>query len=251
VRAINVVGDTWNYADPNLNEIVSGGFPTVTTYSGFSTPATVAITPDAPTGLTPTFQPATNGTTWLPPRVALSWTDNANNEDGFVVERCTGAACTNFAQIAPPPTLGQNTVTFTDSSPLAGNTTYRYQVAATNVNGLSGYSNIVDVTTPDYPAAPSPVNATIAPQGANFARVTLTWTDVANNTRYTVQWATNDTFTSGLVTPNAGQQPGANVSSYTTPNIARNTDFWFRIRATNANGSSAWTVATPSPIRYP
>ena len=33
VRAINVVGDTWNYADPGINQIVSGGFPTVTTAS--------------------------------------------------------------------------------------------------------------------------------------------------------------------------------------------------------------------------
>ena len=31
--AENTVGDTWNYADPNLNEIVSGGFPTVTARS--------------------------------------------------------------------------------------------------------------------------------------------------------------------------------------------------------------------------
>jgi FtsP/CotA-like multicopper oxidase with cupredoxin domain len=30
VSALNVVGDAWNYADPAINEIVSGGFPTVT-----------------------------------------------------------------------------------------------------------------------------------------------------------------------------------------------------------------------------
>lgn len=28
VVAQNIVGDTWNYADANLNEILSGGFPT-------------------------------------------------------------------------------------------------------------------------------------------------------------------------------------------------------------------------------
>ncbi|MGC3998336.1 MAG: multicopper oxidase domain-containing protein [Anaeromyxobacter sp.] len=33
VVAENTVGDTWNYADPGLNEIVSGGFPTVTARS--------------------------------------------------------------------------------------------------------------------------------------------------------------------------------------------------------------------------
>lgn len=33
VVAENKVGDAWNYADPGLNEIVSGGFPTVTAKS--------------------------------------------------------------------------------------------------------------------------------------------------------------------------------------------------------------------------
>lgn len=37
VVAQNTVGDTWDYADPNVNEIVSGGFPTVTA-TGTSTP---------------------------------------------------------------------------------------------------------------------------------------------------------------------------------------------------------------------
>ena len=33
VIAENTVGDSWDYADPNMNEIVSGGFPTVTARS--------------------------------------------------------------------------------------------------------------------------------------------------------------------------------------------------------------------------
>src|SRR5512146_384495 len=36
VFAQNTVGDTWNYADPNLNEIVNGGFPTITTKSAYA-----------------------------------------------------------------------------------------------------------------------------------------------------------------------------------------------------------------------
>ena len=41
---------------------------------------------------------------WSQPGLAdpdhLSWTDNAENEAGFRVERCTGAGCANFTQIA-------------------------------------------------------------------------------------------------------------------------------------------------------
>ncbi len=33
VVAEDTIGDGWNYADPNLNQIVSGGFPTVTARS--------------------------------------------------------------------------------------------------------------------------------------------------------------------------------------------------------------------------
>jgi hypothetical protein len=42
VLALNTVGDTWDYADPNLNEIVSGGFETITTRS---TPSNTATPP--------------------------------------------------------------------------------------------------------------------------------------------------------------------------------------------------------------
>src|SRR4051812_26620636 len=45
----------------------------------------------APSGLSAT---AASGT-----RIDLAWTDNSTNETGFRVERCSGAACTNFAQI--------------------------------------------------------------------------------------------------------------------------------------------------------
>jgi FtsP/CotA-like multicopper oxidase with cupredoxin domain len=43
VFAFNTVGDTWDYSDPNLNELVPGvpAFPTMTVYSGFSNTVTV------------------------------------------------------------------------------------------------------------------------------------------------------------------------------------------------------------------
>ena len=41
VVAQNTVGDTWDYADPNVNGIVSGGFPTVTA----TATSTVVIVP--------------------------------------------------------------------------------------------------------------------------------------------------------------------------------------------------------------
>src|SRR3989449_8489024 len=91
--------------------------------SGYSNTATATppTVPASPTGLTAT---AVSGT-----QNELAWTDNATNEDGYRIERCAGAGCTTFAQIA---TVGANVVTYRDAG-LTGGTSYSYQVRAYNV----------------------------------------------------------------------------------------------------------------------
>jgi hypothetical protein len=76
-------------------------------------------------------------------QINLSWTDNATNEDGFLIERCTGAGCTNFAQIA---TVAVNITSYSNTG-LTANTTYRYRVRAYNASGTSDYSNIATAKT--------------------------------------------------------------------------------------------------------
>jgi hypothetical protein len=75
--------------------------------------------------------------------IDLAWNDNSTNESEFQLERCTGATCTNFAQIAQP---AANATTF-DNTGLVRKTTYRYRVRAFNASGSSAYSNIVNGTT--------------------------------------------------------------------------------------------------------
>ena len=77
-------------------------------------------------------------------QINLSWTDNADNETGFRIERCKGSTCTNFALIA---TVGANVTTYANTK-LTASTTYRYRVYAYNASGNSGYSNIATATTP-------------------------------------------------------------------------------------------------------
>jgi hypothetical protein len=79
-------------------------------------------------------------------QASLSWTDNASNEDGFKVERCMGASCTNFTQIAQG---GPNVKTYSNSGLSAG-TAYVYRVRAFNNNGDSAYSNMAGVKTPVF-----------------------------------------------------------------------------------------------------
>lgn len=76
-------------------------------------------------------------------RIALRWRDNSGNENGFRIERCQGAGCTNFATIGQ---VGVNVTSFTDSG-LARNTTYSYRVRAFNSVGDSAPSNTASART--------------------------------------------------------------------------------------------------------
>ena len=114
-----------------------GGNPTPTPTPAPTPTPTPAPAPNAPTNLV--------GTAVSTNQINLSWTDNSSNEDGFLIERCTGNSCTNFAQIAQ---VGLNVTTFPNTG-LSKNTWYRYRVRAFNVAGNSAYTNIVTVKTPN------------------------------------------------------------------------------------------------------
>jgi len=84
--------------------------------------------------------------------VALTWTDNATNETGFRLERCSGAGCANFAQVGTD--LAANAVTYTDAG-LTASTQYNYRIRAFNTTAVSAYSPTATVTTTAIIAAPS------------------------------------------------------------------------------------------------
>ncbi len=64
--------------------------------------------------------------------ISLSWSDNSNNEDGFVLERSIGDA-SNFSLLA---NLSANTTSYADGG-LSSNTTYFYRIKAQNGVGVS------------------------------------------------------------------------------------------------------------------
>ena len=53
------------------------------------------MVPAAPTGLTAQARRVKGKA-----EVLLDWVDNASNETGYSLERCTGSTCTNFSPIA-------------------------------------------------------------------------------------------------------------------------------------------------------
>ena len=113
------------------------------TRGGTSATCTSAVTvrdtqaPTVPGGLAATPAGAT--------QVNLAWTAATDNVGvtGYRVERCIGATCTNFAQIATPTTPSYS------NTGLTAGTSYRYRVRAADAAGnLSGYSSIANATTP-------------------------------------------------------------------------------------------------------
>ena len=209
----------------------SGGAAAKLSWSSPSTPKAIipqsqlylpATTPAAPSGLAATAQ-ATN-------RIRLNWTDNASNETGFKIERKTGAGGT-YAQIA---TVGANVTTFTNSGLLA-NTTYFYRVRATNSSGDSAFSAEASATTPAMtPSVPSGLAATV--QATN--RIRVSWTDNANNENgFAIERKTGSGGTYAQVAT-----VGANVTVYTNTGLAANTQYYYRVRATNATGASTYSA---------
>lgn len=73
--------------------------------------------------------------------INLSWNDAANNEQGFKVERKTGAE--SFTEIA---VLAANATAYSDNG-LSASTAYTYRVRAYNEAGHSNYSNEATATT--------------------------------------------------------------------------------------------------------
>lgn len=182
------------------------------------------------------------------PQVRLTWLDNANNEDFFLVERrVNGGAWVLIAQV--PARSATGAVSYTDML-VNSQTSYQYRVAAVNSSTTlpvadALFANSNTITAAAIPAAPSNLNGN-AVQAGTTAYVSLTWTDNATTeTGFTLERATNSSFTVGLIaTPVA-----ANSTATTLTGLYRGVTYYFRIKANNSGGSSAWSnvfnVVTP------
>jgi Fibronectin type III domain len=192
--------------------------------ASYGRPITVAVgLPAAPSYLTATALSATS--------VRLNWTDNSHNEDQFEIQRRptqVGA----FQQVG---LVGTNVTTFTDNTVAAG-TTYDYRVKAVNSAGTSNPSGVSVVTTPAYPVPAAPSNL-VASYNPTTQKITATWADNANNeTGFTLEFS----YSGSPWTPVSGTL-GVNATSWQSGAGVLLGSYQFRVRANNANGSSAWS----------
>ncbi|MCA3067817.1 MAG: T9SS type A sorting domain-containing protein, partial [Rhodocyclaceae bacterium] len=112
---------------------------------------------------------------------------------------------------------------------LTANTAYKYRVRAVNAGGTSANSNVIDVTTLVNPPAASAAT-TITQTG-----FTANWNAVTGATGYRLDVSADNfaTFVTGF------SDKAVSGTSDAVTGLAANTAYKYRVRAVNANGTSA------------
>jgi len=186
------VSGYFNIAYSQVNSPVYFGEFTI----AYKQPTQPASSPAAPSNLSASAVSAS--------QINLQWTDNATNEQGFEIERCTGSGCSNFALLT---TVGANTTSLSNTG-LAANTTYRYRVRAYNADGDSAYSNTAAATTPAIQRT-----LTVSKSGTGAGSVSGTGISCGSDC--------SETYTDGTsVTLTASANTGSSFASWTGCNVA-------------------------------
>jgi hypothetical protein len=133
-----------------LAVVVAGAIGAMGACSKDSTPPIIPPPPPpplaAPTNLTAT---AASSTT-----INLTWAETDTSETGFQIDRCSGAGCSNFAQLF---ITAANAVAYSDAG-LAASTSYTYRVKAVNATQSSDWSTTTTaLTLAVTPPAASPI----------------------------------------------------------------------------------------------
>lgn len=128
----------------------------------------------------------------------------------------------------------------------AGNTEFSNQTGGIISNITYNSGTVSLALTPVIPAVPgllSPAN------GASNISVTpvLTWNSASGANSYNVQVSTNSSFTNIIASQN-----GLSNTSFSVPTLNTNTQYFWRVSATNTVGTSnfsdTWTFTTTPPI---
>ena len=162
-------------------------------------------------------------------QVNLAWTASTDNVGvtGYRVERCQGASCTTFAQIATP------TATSYADTGVSASTAYRYRVRAVDAAGnLSAYSSIVAATTPAIPdTSPPTAPAGLTATAASSSQINVAWTAATDDvgvTGYRVERCQGAGCTS------FAQVAAPATTSLADTGVIASTTYRYRVRAADA-----------------
>jgi transcriptional regulator CtsR len=178
-------------------------------------------------------------------QINLTWTDNATNEMGYVVERSTDGVI--FFKIAD---LGANSASF-ENTGLTASTKYWYRAQAVSAAANSGFSNVAEATTqaPPIVIPQAPTNLFIV--SISSVEVVLQWTDNATNeSGYQVERSVNGTDFVKIA------DLGANVTTYSNGSLTPQKSYWYRVQAVSPAANSSYsnvvnTTTPPIPPKIP
>ncbi len=198
--------------------------------------AALSVTPPEPPPAAPSNLAAqATGTN----SIALTFSDNASDEDGFKVYR--SAAGADFSLLT---TLSADTTAHTDEGLSAG-TSYTYEVTAFNTAGESAASNTATATTDTEPVTLPSAPSALTAQATSFDTVVLNFTDNADNEDgFEISRSVAGAAFSVLTTLDA------DVTSFADSGLEAETAYAYRVLAFNAAGDSATsnqaTATTPA-----
>lgn len=180
-----------------------------------------ATIPVAPSGLTSTAISSS--------QINLGWTDNSDDETGFIIERKIGPNGT----WADADTMAANVTEHHDTG-LNSNTYYYYRIAAYNSAGKSSYSNeTYAVTLESSPNAPSNLLASVV----SSSQINLSWMDNSyNESGFILERKTGSNGDW-----NDADSIDANVTTYQDKELLPNTEYYYRISSYNSNGESSYS----------
>jgi hypothetical protein len=175
----------------------------------------------------PVLSLPTNGAANQPSSLTLSW-NTVSNALSYALQTSNSSDFSNLTQI------GNLTSTSYSISSLPIATIYYWRVNATNGVGSGAWSSVWSFMTigaaPGAPTLTSPANNTVS----ELTTLDLNWSPSSGASSYTIQLSTDTDFIS------FSQVNTSTNTDYVT-GLSINTTYYWRVSATNAFGTSAWS----------
>jgi len=171
--------------------------------------------------------------------VYLTWTDNSDNETGFLLQRATSS---DFTENLATSNLGPNQDGIRPSGLVPG-TTYYFRICAVGTAGNSPWSDTLCVQIPwPIPHAPSDLTATTVSQ----TQISITWTEDSSNVGgFDIYRGITPNLVRYFVTVDG------DARSYVATGLSAGTTYYFRLSAWNSSGVSSASLPASATTVLP